>query len=123
MLLACTAHIAFATSAHTYVEWRRLVLADPENLKAAAALSTFSWSKSWASMFPYNLTSLLDWELVAGAPRSSASRTRRSITARRSIARCSNAQLETRLVEAQLQTLQSQLHPHFLFNTLHAISA
>ena len=32
------------------------------------------------------------------------------------------AQLETRLVEAQLMTLQQQLHPHFLFNTLHAIS-
>jgi signal transduction histidine kinase len=33
------------------------------------------------------------------------------------------AHLETRLVEAQLQALQRQLHPHFLFNTLHAISA
>jgi signal transduction histidine kinase len=33
------------------------------------------------------------------------------------------AQLETRLVEAQLAALQHQLHPHFLFNTLHAISA
>ncbi len=33
------------------------------------------------------------------------------------------AKLETRLVEAQLQALQRQLHPHFLFNTLHAISA
>jgi signal transduction histidine kinase len=33
------------------------------------------------------------------------------------------AQLETRLAEAQLQALQRQLHPHFLFNTLHAISA
>jgi signal transduction histidine kinase len=33
------------------------------------------------------------------------------------------AQLETRLVEAQLQALQQQLQPHFLFNTLHAISA
>ena len=33
------------------------------------------------------------------------------------------ARLETKLVETQLQTLQSQLHPHFLFNTLHAISA
>ena len=32
------------------------------------------------------------------------------------------SQLETRLVEAQLKTLQQQLHPHFLFNTLHAIS-
>jgi signal transduction histidine kinase len=33
------------------------------------------------------------------------------------------AGLQTRLVEAQLQALQRQLHPHFLFNTLHTISA
>jgi signal transduction histidine kinase len=33
------------------------------------------------------------------------------------------SQLETRLVEARLQTLHNQLQPHFLFNTLHAISA
>ena len=33
------------------------------------------------------------------------------------------AQLEAKLAEAQLSTLQQQLHPHFLFNTLHAISA
>ncbi|MBJ6759157.1 histidine kinase [Myxococcaceae bacterium JPH2] len=32
------------------------------------------------------------------------------------------AQLETRLVHAQLDTLRAQLHPHFLFNTLNAIS-
>lgn len=31
------------------------------------------------------------------------------------------SQLEARLAEAQLQALQRQLHPHFLFNTLHAI--
>jgi len=33
-----------------------------------------------------------------------------------------SAQLETRLIEAQLQALQRQLHPHFLFNTLNAIA-
>jgi LytS/YehU family sensor histidine kinase len=33
------------------------------------------------------------------------------------------SQLETRLVEAQLQALQRQLQPHFLFNTLNTISA
>ncbi len=32
------------------------------------------------------------------------------------------AQLEARLAEAQIAALQQQLHPHFLFNTLHAIS-
>jgi two-component system, LytTR family, sensor kinase len=32
------------------------------------------------------------------------------------------ANLQARLAEANLQTLQRQLHPHFLFNTLHTIS-
>jgi signal transduction histidine kinase len=32
------------------------------------------------------------------------------------------ARLHSRLVEAQLQALQRQLHPHFLFNTLNTIS-
>jgi len=42
---------------------------------------------------------------------------------RESEARALNAsQLETRLIEAQLQSLQRQLHPHFLFNTLNTIS-
>jgi two-component system, LytTR family, sensor kinase len=31
------------------------------------------------------------------------------------------SQLEQQLAKAQLQVLQMQLHPHFLFNTLHAI--
>jgi two-component system LytT family sensor kinase len=33
------------------------------------------------------------------------------------------AQLEAKLAQAQLQALQRQLQPHFLFNTLHTISA
>ena len=33
------------------------------------------------------------------------------------------SQLETRLIESQLKALQQQLHPHFLFNTLHTVSA
>jgi two-component system LytT family sensor kinase len=33
------------------------------------------------------------------------------------------AELERRLTEARLQALQMQLNPHFLFNTLHAISS
>jgi signal transduction histidine kinase len=35
----------------------------------------------------------------------------------------SGVELEKRLAEARLQALQIQLNPHFLFNTLHAISA
>ena len=33
------------------------------------------------------------------------------------------SQLETRLAQAQLKALKSQLQPHFLFNTLHSISS
>ncbi len=33
------------------------------------------------------------------------------------------SQLEARLAQSQLQLLKMQLHPHFLFNTLHSISA
>ncbi|MGH9944732.1 MAG: sensor histidine kinase [Pyrinomonadaceae bacterium] len=34
-----------------------------------------------------------------------------------------SSQLETQLAQSQLQALKMQLHPHFLFNTLHSISA
>lgn len=37
--------------------------------------------------------------------------------------RLRNAQLETKLAQSQLQVLRMQLQPHFLFNTLNAISA
>ncbi len=33
------------------------------------------------------------------------------------------AQLETQLAQSQLEALKMQVHPHFLFNTLHSISA
>jgi sensor histidine kinase YesM len=81
----------------------------------------FDWFGEWQRVYPIELTQLLDWELVTGAGilglihavfyyRESQQRALRE------------AQLETRLIESQLQTLQHQLHPHFLFNTLHAIS-
>ena len=34
-----------------------------------------------------------------------------------------SSQLEAQLVQSQLQALKMQLHPHFLFNTLHSIAA
>jgi len=49
----------------------------------------------------------------------------RGIASRHSLEdeRLRNSQLEARLAQSQLQVLRMQLQPHFLFNTLNAISA
>jgi len=90
----------------------------------AVLLSQTGLPKSVPSWWIYTLGSYLtqlDWLLMTylfliGLAHALAYR-------RESEARALNAaQLETRLVEAQLQALQRQLHPHFLFNTLNTIS-
>jgi len=56
------------------------------------------------------------WVLVAG--------THLADSLRRASDRESHvARLETQLADARLAALQAQLHPHFLFNTLHAVSS
>jgi signal transduction histidine kinase len=76
--------------------------------------------KCWSCVARTSLEQL-DWLLmtylfVVGLAHALAYR-------RESEARALNsAQLETSLVEAQLQALQRQVHPHFLFNTLNTIS-
>src|SRR5215475_13934903 len=75
----------------------------------------------WRTSTLLNYLTQLDWLLMTylfliGLAYALAYR-------RESESRALNAsQLETRLVEAQLQALQRQLHPHFLFNTLNTIS-
>ncbi len=54
--------------------------------------------------------------------RSSGCSTPLTITASRASAKCGRRSSRRGSIEAQLQALQQQLHPHFLFNTLHAIS-
>jgi len=75
------------------------------------------WTQVQRSAFLY-----LDWEMmtywaIVGLSHAILYYRESRVRALRS------AQLETKLVEAQLKTLQQQLHPHFLFNTLHAISS
>ena len=90
----------------------------------AALLSQTGLPKNFPGWWNYTLMqhlTQLDWLLMTylflvGLAHALAYR-------RESEARALNAaQLETRLVEAQLQALQRQLHPHFLFNTLNTIS-
>ena len=80
-------------------------------------LSSGSWTASVQRSYLMNL----DWALMTystivglsyalGYYRESQARAVRA------------AHLEARLAEARLKTLEAELHPHFLFNTLHAIS-
>jgi signal transduction histidine kinase len=113
ILVAAVAHLALQTTAYAYTAWRDW-LANPEGL-------SFSWTAAWMFHFPHTVTRLIDWELIAAAAIIGFAHAffYYRETQQRALL---TAQLETRLVEAHLRTLQSQLHPHFLFNTLHAIS-
>src|SRR5437762_12051568 len=61
------------------------------------------------------LTGVLTYWLVVGLYQSI--HVYRTAMERQTIA----AQLETQLSHAELENLKSQLHPHFLFNSLHTI--
>jgi signal transduction histidine kinase len=115
-------HLALQTTAQFVIFHASLGSAVPVVDPDARGLGVaYGWAEEWLRIFPLELTQIIDWELVTGAGivglmhavlyyRETQERAVRE------------AHLETRLVAARLQTLQHQLHPHFLFNTLHAIS-
>ena len=117
VIAAAFLHVALQTSAQTLAHWFWTVRPSTDPDVALA----FSWTGQWLKIFPMQLN-IIDWELITGAAIVGIAHASfyYAETQQRAL---HEAQLETRLVEAQLQTLQRQLHPHFLFNTLHAISA
>jgi signal transduction histidine kinase len=106
VFVATTSHIALAVASRMAIYW---MIGDS---------STGSWRLEAQRMFFLNF----DWEMmtywaIVGLSHALGYH-------REAQARALNAsQLETRLIEAQLQSLQRQLQPHFLFNTLNTISA
>ena len=76
---------------------------------------------AWTSFAQRLYLTNLDWALMTYAAIAGLSHA--VAYYREGQARALNAaQLEARLMETRLQTLEAELHPHFLFNTLHAIS-
>jgi two-component system LytT family sensor kinase len=82
----------------------------------------FAQTHTWSEKFWFNFTIRFHWNVVTywaivgmvhaiDSARASEERRRRA------------AQLESELAQAQLEALKSQLQPHFLFNTLNAITA
>lgn len=108
VVVASSLHIALLTTAQTFVAVRE-------------ATGWASWFSRWMRNFPVQLATLLDWELVVGTCIVAVAHAFFYYAESRERG-LRQANLETRLMEAQLQTLQRQLHPHFLFNTLNAIS-
>lgn len=114
LVVASTLHIALLTTAQTAVWW-----ISPKLRMVGAELP--DWTDQWIRTFPVQLATLFDWELFAAAGIVAVAHAFFYYAESRE-RRLRQAKLETRLVEAQLQTLQRQLHPHFLFNTLNAIT-
>jgi signal transduction histidine kinase len=116
LITAAVTHVAVMTSAQTLGMWLR-----PSLNEDILALKADGPLKYWLGLFPSQLGFNIDWELAisAGVIGFAHAFFYYRETQERSLR---EAQLEKNLVEAQLETLQRQLHPHFLFNTLHAIS-
>jgi two-component system, LytTR family, sensor kinase len=112
VFVATTLHIAMAVSSRMAIYWTVGDYSWPMGDSGG------SWRLEAQRMFFLNF----DWEMMtywAIVGLSHALGYHREAQARA----LSASQLETRLVEAQLQSLQRQLQPHFLFNTLNTISA
>jgi two-component system LytT family sensor kinase len=105
VIVATLLHVAMAVASRMATYW-------------VVGESLESWLMEFQEMFFLNF----DWEMmtywtIVGVGH--ALRYHYQVRAKE----LSAAQMETRLVEAQLHTLQRQMQPHFLFNTLNTISA
>ena len=78
--------------------------------------------RTWMTVYKYHLGILFHWDIliywgILGLSHGLTFYRRYQERERKA------AQLEAKLAQAQLQALKIQLHPHFLFNTLHSISS
>ncbi|HXG86772.1 MAG TPA: histidine kinase [Vicinamibacterales bacterium] len=105
VFVATLLHVALTVASQTAVVW---VVGQEQR----------SWQLEAQRMFFNNF----DWEMMTYWAIVGLSHALRYQSEARDRA-LRESQLETHLVEAQLQALQRQLQPHFLFNTLNTISA
>jgi len=105
VFVATIAHITMTVASQTATVW---IVGQEQR----------SWSQEAQRMFFNNF----DWEMMTYWAIVGLSHALRYYSEARD-RELRESQLETHLVEAQLQALQRQLQPHFLFNTLNTISA
>lgn len=87
------------------VEWRKLYV---------------TWFLAFVFGISFNLTEPAVWFILLsfGVKVLAGGKRRAELTAREASDKANVATLERRLMEAQMATLQAQVEPHFLFNTL-----
>jgi two-component system LytT family sensor kinase len=105
VVVAVLLHVAMAVASRMATYW-------------VVGESLDSWLMEAQQMFILNF----DWEMMTYWTIVGVGHALRYDSQARAKA-LSAAQMETRLVEAQLHTLQRQMQPHFLFNTLNTIAA
>ncbi len=112
-----TAHLLIHVAAMTVFIVITKTVFDAAILPPGSSFLHFSWEKLFRSIeFTADTGVLLYWVVVL-VEHSDVfyRRYQQSVV--------NAAHLQTRLARAQLQALKMQLHPHFLFNTLHTITA
>jgi signal transduction histidine kinase len=95
-----------------------LVTAGRTGINTVLGMKPGVWTAEFQRMFFLNF----DWEMMTYWAIVFLSHARRYHYEAQARA-LATSRLETRLIEAQLQTLQRQIQPHFLFNALNTISA
>ncbi len=106
-------------SAYMLVNAVFLSLARDSSLTAEAVISTFTSRTVSGSYFAF----LTYWAILGAGFAVNYYRRFREREVEAAHLATRSSQLETELIKAQLSALKAQIQPHFLFNTLHAVSA
>ena len=92
-----------------YLYVTHVLTASASEIKMAAVRARQSLAGGWATCF-LTYCAVVGWSYAYDYQRKFRDRELKT------------SQLARRLAEAELKNLKAQIHPHFLFNTLHAIS-
>ncbi len=120
--VASSTRKAAAVSTLAVVEYAGLVAAFAASGELALIASPIT-ALTAAGVSPLDEGARLFLLACAGAVATYATHWQEQLGARYAAVSRASEQLQSRLDQAQLQTLKLQLHPHFLFNTLNAITA
>lgn len=121
--VASTTRKAAMVSALAVAEYATLVVGFVWSGRLALVTSPLAAAAGVNAVSPLDEGARLFLLACAGAVATYATHWQERLSTRYAEASRASEQLQARLDQAQLQTLKLQLHPHFLFNTLNAITA